>query len=150
MPSTIMGMITTKANMLRNGSGVAHGMAPGVHIAIYKECLFNGYYNSDIMAAMDATIRDGVEVLLFSLDGLPIPFYDNVVVSSSFCAVDKGISVIFVARNNGALRNSVKIEVPEVTIVGTSTLHQRFLAFVRIGIEKYLYRELVFLRNHIL
>ncbi|KAJ8441798.1 hypothetical protein Cgig2_021488 [Carnegiea gigantea] len=129
MPSAITGMTTIKANMLRNGGGVAHRMAPGAHIAICKDCLFNGYYNSDIVEAMDATVGDGVEVLLVSLDGLPVLFYDDAVVSSSFRVVEKDISVIFAVRNNGPLETLWPLRLPRgPNLTNPSILKQAVIA----------------------
>ncbi|CAL0307900.1 unnamed protein product [Lupinus luteus] len=65
------------AIVLGYAEGVARGMAPGAHIAVYKVCWFNGCYNSDIMAAMDVAIRDGVDILSLSLGGFPVPLFDD-------------------------------------------------------------------------
>lgn len=146
--STAGGSPVQMANVLGNGAGVAQGMAPGAHIAIYKVCWFNGCYSSDILAAMDVAIRDGVDVLSLSLGGFPIPFYDDTVAIGSFRAAEKGISVICAAGNNGPIRNSVANEAPWVTTVGASTLDRRFPAFVRMGSGRYLYGESMFPGNH--
>ncbi|XP_021763319.1 subtilisin-like protease SBT1.2 [Chenopodium quinoa] len=146
--STAGGSPVPMANLLGNGEGIAQGMAPGAHIAIYKVCWFNGCYSSDILAAMDVAIRDGVDVLSLSLGGFPIPFYDDTVAIGSFHAAEKGISVICAAGNNGPTRNSVANEAPWVTTVGASTLDRRFPAYVRMGTGRYLYGESLFPGNH--
>ncbi|CAO2839802.1 unnamed protein product [Amaranthus hypochondriacus] len=146
--STAGGSPVSMASVLGNGAGTAQGMAPGAHVAIYKVCWFNGCYSSDILAAMDVAIRDGVDVLSLSLGGFPIPFYDDTVAIGSFRAAAKGISVICAAGNNGPIKNSVANEAPWVTTVGASTLDRRFPAFVRMGNGRYLYGESIFPGNH--
>ncbi|KNA24801.1 hypothetical protein SOVF_012070 [Spinacia oleracea] len=146
--STAGGSPVQMASVLGNGGGIAQGMAPGAHVAVYKVCWFNGCYSSDVLAAMDVAIRDGVDVLSLSLGGFPIPFYDDTVAIGSFHAAEKGISVICAAGNNGPSINSVANEAPWVTTVGASTLDRRFPAYVRMGNGKYLYGESLFPGNH--
>ncbi|KAK9726444.1 hypothetical protein RND81_05G215700 [Saponaria officinalis] len=147
--STAGGSPVPMASVFGNGAGEAHGMAPGAHIAIYKVCWFNGCYSSDILAAMDVAIRDGVDVLSLSLGGFPVPFYDDTVAIGSFHAAEKGISVVCAAGNNGPIKNSVANEAPWVTTVGASSLDRRFPAFVRIGKGKYLYGESMYPGTHV-
>ncbi|KAI3449829.1 hypothetical protein Pfo_006494 [Paulownia fortunei] len=129
------------ASVLGNGAGEARGMAPGAHIAIYKVCWFSGCYSSDILAAMDAAIRDGVDVLSLSLGGFPVPLYEDTIAIGSFRAMEHGISVICAAGNNGPIQNSVANEAPWIATIGASTLDRRFPAIVRLSNGKFLYGE---------
>ena len=139
--STAGGASVSVASVLGEGAGVARGMAPGAHIAIYKVCWFSGCYSSDILAAMDVAIRDGVDILSLSLGGFPIPLFDDSIAIGSFRAMEHGISVICAAGNNGPIRSSVANEAPWITTVGASTLDRRFPAIVRMGNGKWLYGE---------
>uniref|UniRef100_A0A7N0ZYG7 Subtilisin-like protease SBT1.2 n=1 Tax=Kalanchoe fedtschenkoi TaxID=63787 RepID=A0A7N0ZYG7_KALFE len=139
--STAAGAPVQTASVLGNGAGVARGMAPGAHIAIYKVCWFSGCYSSDILAAMDVAIRDGVDILSLSLGGFPIPLYDDSIAIGSFRAMQHGISVICAAGNNGPIQSSVANEAPWITTVGASTLDRTFPASVRMGNGDVLYGE---------
>ncbi|KAI6698878.1 hypothetical protein NL676_018997 [Syzygium grande] len=139
--STAGGASVAMASVLGNGAGVARGMAPGAHIAVYKVCWFSGCYSSDILAAMDVAIRDGVDVLSLSLGGFPIPLFADSIAIGSFRAVEQGISVVCSAGNNGPILNSVANEAPWILTVGASTLDRRFPAIVRLGNGKFLYGE---------
>lgn len=139
--STAGGAPVSMASVLGNGAGVARGMAPGAHIAIYKVCWFSGCYSSDIVAAMDAAIRDGVDILSLSLGGFPLPLYEDSIAIGSFRAMEHGISVICAAGNNGPMQNSVANEAPWISTIGASTLDRRFPAIVRMGNGKMLYGE---------
>ncbi|XP_010262465.1 PREDICTED: subtilisin-like protease SBT1.2 [Nelumbo nucifera] len=139
--STAAGASVPMANVLGNAAGVARGMAPGAHVAIYKVCWFNGCYSSDILAAMDDAIRDGVDVLSLSLGGFPIPLFDDSIAIGSFRAMARGILVVCAAGNNGPIPSSVANEAPWITTVGASTLDRRFPAIVRLGNGQFLYGE---------
>ncbi|KAJ8558207.1 hypothetical protein K7X08_004973 [Anisodus acutangulus] len=102
--STAGGAAVPMAGVLGNGAGEARGMAPGAHIAIYKVCWFSGCYSSDILAATDVAIRDGVDILSLSLGGFPVPLYDDTIAIGSFRAMEHGISVICAAGNNGPMQ----------------------------------------------
>lgn len=145
--STTGGAPVPMASVLGNGAGEARGMAPGAHIAIYKVCWFSGCYSSDILAAMDVAIRDGVDILSLSLGGFPIPLYDDSIAIGSFRAMERGISVVCAAGNNGPLDSSVANTAPWITTVGASTLDRRFPAIVRLSTGKLLYGESMYPGN---
>lgn len=146
--STAAGTPVPMASVLGNGAGEARGMAPGAHIAVYKVCWFNGCYSSDILAAMDLAIRDGVDVLSLSLGGFPIPLYDDTIAIGSFRAVEHGISVVCAAGNNGPIESSVANEAPWIATVGASTLDRRFPAIVQLGNGKFIYGESIYPGKH--
>ncbi|GLT41473.1 hypothetical protein SLA2020_155340 [Shorea laevis] len=139
--STAGGASVPTASVLGNGAGVARGMAPGAHIAVYKVCWFNGCYSSDILAAMDVAIRDGVDILSLSLGGFPMPLFDDFIAMGSFRAMEHGISVICAAGNNGPIQSSVANTAPWIATIGASTLDRRFPAVVRMGTGEFLYGE---------
>lgn len=142
--STAAGIPVPMVSVLGNGAGEARGMAPGAHVAVYKVCWFNGCYSSDILAAMDLAIRDGVDVLSLSLGGFPIPLYDDTIAIGSFRAVEHGIMVVCAAGNNGPIQSSVANEAPWITTVGASTLDRKFPAIVQLGNRKFLYGESIY------
>nr|ABD64827.1 putative subtilisin serine protease of stomatal density and distribution [Isatis tinctoria] len=139
--STAGGSSVSMASVLGNGAGVARGMAPGAHIAVYKVCWFNGCYSSDILAAIDVAIQDKVDVLSLSLGGFPIPLYDDTIAVGTFRATEQGISVVCAAGNNGPIDSSVANTAPWVSTIGAGTLDRRFPAVVRLANGKLLYGE---------
>ncbi|KAL5859982.1 hypothetical protein ACOSQ4_001278 [Xanthoceras sorbifolium] len=147
--STAAGASVPMASVLGNGAGVARGMAPGAHIAVYKVCWFTGCYSSDILAAMDVSIRDGVDVLSLSLGGFPLPLFDDTIAIGSFRAMEHGISVVCAAGNNGPLQYSVANIAPWIATVGASTLDRRFPAIVRTGNGEMIYGESMYPGKHL-
>ncbi|XP_052211638.1 subtilisin-like protease SBT1.2 [Diospyros lotus] len=139
--STAAGVAVPMASVLGNGAGVAQGMAPRAHVAIYKVCWYTGCYSSDILAAMDAAIRDGVDILSLSLGGFPLPLYEDSIAIGSFRAMEHGITVVCAAGNNGPIQNSVANEAPWIATIGASTINRRFPAIIRLGNGKILYGE---------
>ncbi|KAG9144965.1 hypothetical protein Leryth_017437 [Lithospermum erythrorhizon] len=148
--STAGGAAVPMASVLGYAAGEARGMAPGAHIAIYKVCWYNGCYSSDILAAMDAAIRDGVDVLSLSLGGFPVPLYEDNIAVGSFRAVEHGISVICAAGNNGKIESSVANVAPWIATVGASSLDRTFPAVVRLRNGKILYGESMYPASHLL
>lgn len=147
--STAGGVSVPMASVLSNGAGVARGMAPGAHIAAYKVCWSNGCYSSDILAAMDVAIRDGVDVLSLSLGGFPLPLFADTIAIGSFRAMEHGILVICAAGNNGPLPNSVSNEAPWIATIGASTLDRKFPAMVQLDNGEFLYGESMYPGNHL-
>jgi len=63
--------------MLGNANGTAVGMTPLAHLTIYKVCSDFGCLDSDILAAMDAAVEDGMDVLFLSLGGGSAPIFED-------------------------------------------------------------------------
>ncbi|XP_042513925.1 subtilisin-like protease SBT1.2 [Macadamia integrifolia] len=147
--STAAGASVPNASVMGNGVGVARGMASGAHVAMYKVCWFNGCYSSDILAAMDDAIRDGVDILSLSLGGFPVPLFDDSIAIGSYRAMERGVMVICAAGNNGPIPSSVANEAPWITTVGASTLDRRFPAEVHMGNGQILYGESMYPGNHL-
>ena len=75
--------------MYGNARGTAAGVAPHAHVVVYKVCGLLGCGGGDILAAYDAAIEDGVDVLSLSLGGESSPFYDDPVALGAFAAIKK-------------------------------------------------------------
>ncbi|KAL6208854.1 hypothetical protein ACLB2K_019798 [Fragaria x ananassa] len=148
--STAGGASVGMANVLGNAAGVARGMAPGAHVAVYKVCWLNGCYSSDILAAMDVAIIDGVDILSLSLGSFPIPLFDDSIAIGSFRAMEHGISVVCAAGNNGPIESSVANEAPWIATIGASTLDRRFPAIVQMGNGKVLYGQSLYPGNRLM
>ncbi|KAH7864076.1 hypothetical protein Vadar_025459 [Vaccinium darrowii] len=91
--STVAGKFVSSANVFGQANGTASGMAPLAHLAIYKVCGIVGCDESGILAAMDAAVEEGVDILSLSLGSGSSPFYSDVIALGAFRAIQKGIFV---------------------------------------------------------
>uniref|UniRef100_A0A6N2KJ11 Subtilisin-like protease fibronectin type-III domain-containing protein n=1 Tax=Salix viminalis TaxID=40686 RepID=A0A6N2KJ11_SALVM len=113
--------------------GVAAGMAPKARLAAYKVCWNAGCYDSDILAAFDAAVSDGVDVISLSVGGVVVPYYLDAIAIGSFGAVDRGVFVSASAGNGGPGGLTVTNVAPWVTTVGAGTIDRDFPADVKLG-----------------
>ncbi|WP_292038025.1 S8 family peptidase [Massilia sp. UBA6681] len=115
--------------------GRASGMAPAARIAAYKVCWTfidptnpdgsgtrNSCYNSDSVAAIDQAVKDGVNVINFSISGSQTSVTDPVELAF-FGASNANVFVAASAGNSGP-NNAVAHLSPWVTTVAAST-HNR-------------------------
>ncbi|KAJ0159182.1 Subtilisin-like protease SBT1.8 [Colletotrichum tanaceti] len=134
--STAAGAVVPGASLFGAAAGTARGMAPGARIAAYKVCWATGprCLESDILAAMDAAIEDGVDVISLSI-GPEEPSFDElkVLVVGSYTAVQKGIFVAMSAGNSGPRLGTVTALAPWILSVAASTLDRDFPAHVTLG-----------------
>lgn len=117
------------ANTLGQANGTAKGGAPHAHIAAYKVCwLGGGCDDTDILAAMDEAISDGVDVFSASLGSDPplYPLYSDAMAIASFYAVSKGIVSVSSAGNAGPTPGSVTNVAPWIITVGANSLDRNF------------------------
>ncbi|XP_074359105.1 subtilisin-like protease [Apium graveolens] len=141
--STAAGNIVEGANTFGMATGTASGMAPLAHLAIYKVCS-EDCAESDILAAMDAAVEDGVDVLSLSLGGFPTSFSDNVIAVGAFGAIQNGIFVSCSAGNSGPVNSSLSNEAPWILTVGASTVDRSIRATALLGNNNELDGESLF------
>ncbi|XP_060180011.1 subtilisin-like protease [Lycium barbarum] len=134
--STVAGSFVKGANVYGNALGTAVGIAPLAHLAIYKVCDSFGCSDSDILAAMDAAIDDGVDILSLSLGGSSKAFYNDPIALGAYSATQRGILVSCSAGNNGPYDSTLSNEAPWILTVGASTLDRKLKATVKIGNQK--------------
>ncbi|KAL0904576.1 hypothetical protein M5K25_026703 [Dendrobium thyrsiflorum] len=130
--STAAGAMVEGAQVLGNAKGVATGMAPRAHLAIYKVC-DNGCHYSDILAGMDSAVADGVDVLSISLGGPSVPFFKDYTAIGALHAVKKGIFVSCSAGNSGPTPSTVENEAPWILTVAASNTDRTIVAKVKLG-----------------
>lgn len=118
--------------------GVAAGMAPKARLAAYKVCWAAGCYDSDILAAFDAAVADGVDVVSLSVGGVVVPYYLDSIAIGAFGASDAGVFVSASAGNGGPGGLTVTNIAPWVTTVGAGTIDRDFPADVVLGNGKTL------------
>ncbi|KAG8382324.1 hypothetical protein BUALT_Bualt05G0065600 [Buddleja alternifolia] len=138
--STAAGNFVRGANLFGLANGTAVGVAPLAHLAIYKVCS-SGCSESDILAAMDAAIDDGVDVLSISLGGSSRPFHDDNIALGAFSAMERGIFVSCSAGNNGPSNFSLSNEAPWILTVGASTIDRKLMATAVLGNDQELNGE---------
>lgn len=127
--STAVGSTVKMASFSGFGQGTARGGAPRARLAVYKVCWEEGKCSeADILAAFDEAIHDGVNVISASFGSPPplLPLYNWSSDIGSFHAMQKGISVIFSAGNNGPDPSVVENVAPWSTCVGASSIDRNF------------------------
>jgi subtilisin family serine protease len=98
-----------------------------------KICWPRGCYDTDIMAAFDAAISDGVHVISVSVGGDPEDYFRDGIAIGSFHAVKNGIKVVCSAGNEGPTAGSVSNVAPWIFTVAASTMDREFPAYVFFG-----------------
>ncbi|KAK4365287.1 hypothetical protein RND71_016645 [Anisodus tanguticus] len=91
-----------------------------------------GCSDSDILAAMDAAIDDGVDILSISIGGSTQPFYDDNIVLGAYSVTERYF-VTCSAGNSGPFIGSVGNAAPWILTVGASTLDRKIKATVKLG-----------------
>nr|GMD07040.1 subtilisin-like protease SBT1.6 [Ipomoea batatas] len=132
--STAAGRYAFRASMSGYASGIAKGVAPKARLAIYKVCWKNaGCFDSDILAAFDAAVADGVDVISISIgggDGVSSPYYLDPIAIGAYGAVSRGVFVSSSAGNDGPNGMSVTNLAPWLMTVGAGTIDRNFPAEV--------------------
>ncbi|KAJ1262601.1 hypothetical protein BS78_09G121100 [Paspalum vaginatum] len=113
--------------------GTAAGTAPGAHLAVYKVCDAQGCFESDLLAGMDAAVKDGVDVLSLSLGGISTPLDKDPIAIGAFAAVSKGVLVVCAGGNSGPQPSTLSNEAPWILTVGAGSVDRSYRAAVRLG-----------------
>ena len=133
--STAAGNSNVKASILGADLGTVSGMAPRARVAMYKVCWngeSGGCANTDSVAAIDAAVADGVDVINFSISGTSTNYLDAVEVAF-LRASRQGVFVAAAAGNGGPGAATVAHISPWLTSVAASTQNRSFQGAVRLG-----------------
>ena len=109
--------------------GPINGMAPHARIAAYKalwstqDASTASGFTSDLVAAIDQAVADGVDVINYSISGTQTNFLEPVQVAFLFAA-DAGVFVSASAGNSGPTTGTVAHPGPWLTTVAAGT-HNR-------------------------
>lgn len=131
--TTAAGSAVTGANLFGFAAGTARGMAAEARVATYKVCWLGGCFGSDILAAIDKAVEDGVNVLSLSLGGSSPDYYRDNVAIGAFSAAAQGVFVSCSAGNGGPSSGSLSNVAPWITTVGAGTLDRDFPAYITLG-----------------
>ena len=118
--------------------GSISGMAPRGRIAMYKalwsteDASTASGFTSDLVAAIDQAVADGVDVINYSISGTLTNFLDPVQVSFLFAA-DAGVFVAASAGNSGPTTATVAHPGPWVTTVAAGTHNRNGEGSVTLG-----------------
>ncbi|XP_042485771.1 subtilisin-like protease SBT1.4 [Macadamia integrifolia] len=133
--STAAGSTVENAGLFKYAVGEARGMATKARIAAYKICWSVGCFDSDILAAMDQAVADGVHVISLSVgaSGFAPPYdYDSIAIGA-FGAAQNGVLVSCSAGNSGPGTYTAVNIAPWILTVGASTIDREFPADVVLG-----------------
>jgi subtilisin family serine protease len=135
--STAAGNAGVEASIFGEDFGTVSGMAPRARVAMYK-ALWNdeGGFGSDLAAAIDAAVADGVDVINYSI-GSDTPGFTGSDDIAFLFAARAGVFVANSAGNAGPEAGTIgsPAAAPWLTTVGASTQDRTFEATVTLGNE---------------
>lgn len=131
--STAAGAAVRNASLYGLAEGTARGMATKARIAMYKVCWEQGCYDSDLAAAFDQAVADGVDIISLSVGGGVFDYAEDAISIGAFGAMMKGIFVSCSAGNSGPQPFSVANIAPWIMTVGASTVDRKFPASIILG-----------------
>ncbi|XP_074306417.1 CO(2)-response secreted protease-like [Silene latifolia] len=134
--STAAGASVQEASYYGLAQGTAKGGSSSSRIAMYKVCSTIGCPGSAILAAFDDAIADGVDLLSLSLgasSGFAPDFTEDPIAIGSFHVVQRGITVVCSAGNDGPSQKSVVNVAPWILTVAATTINRDFESAVVLG-----------------
>ncbi|KAJ7951496.1 Subtilisin-like protease [Quillaja saponaria] len=133
--STAAGSVVANASLFHYAEGEARGMATKARIAAYKICWSVGCFDSDILAAMDQAVADGVHVISLSVgaNGYAPQYDHDSIAIGAFGAAQHGVLVSCSAGNSGPGPYTAVNIAPWIVTVGASTVDREFPADVVLG-----------------
>ncbi|KAL7101919.1 hypothetical protein ACP275_08G085700 [Erythranthe tilingii] len=122
--------------------GYASGMAPGARIAVYKALYPFGGYMSDVVAAVDQAVEDGVDILNLSIGPASIPSgssaFLNVLEMELLFATKAGVLVVQAVGNGGPTPSSILSFSPWIVSVASSTTDRKYSNSLFLGNGQHL------------
>ncbi|XP_073144431.1 subtilisin-like protease SBT4.14 [Henckelia pumila] len=132
--STLAGRLVPNASVFGLGQGTARGGVPSARLAIYKVCWANsGCADMDILAAFDAAISDGVDIISISIGGETSRYTKDSIAVGAFRAMRKGILTVASAGNDGPMSSTVVNHAPWILTVAASGIGRQLRSKVVLG-----------------
>jgi len=131
--STAAGNAGVEATLFGIDRGEITGIAHRARVIAYKGLGNQGGFSSDLAAAIDQAVTDGVDVINYSIGGgASLTGADDI---AFLFAADAGVFVATSAGNSGPGAGTIggPASVPWLTSVGASTQTRSFNATVRLG-----------------
>nr|GLL37707.1 subtilisin-like protease SBT4.15 [Ipomoea trifida] len=130
--SIVAGSLHQGANLYGLLNGTARGGVPAARIAMYKACDGNVCEDVDILAAFDAAIADGVDIISVSLGATATSYNNDPTAIGSFHAMQKGILTSCSAGNRG-LWNTVENVAPWILTVAAASTNRHLETQLQLG-----------------
>ncbi|XP_010255582.1 PREDICTED: subtilisin-like protease SBT4.14 [Nelumbo nucifera] len=138
--STAAGNPVESASLYGLARGTARGAVPSARIAAYKACwVSTGCSDMDLLAAFDAAITDGVDVISISVGEDNPNYVSNAIAIGSFHAMKHGIITTASAGNEGPSPGSLSNHAPWILTVAASGMDRSFRSTVVLGNGKKFY-----------
>ncbi|KAL5796301.1 hypothetical protein ACOSQ2_001121 [Xanthoceras sorbifolium] len=132
--STLAGSMVANASLYGLAKGTARGAVPSARVAMYKVCwASSGCSDMDILAAFDAAIHDGVDVISISIGGATQDYAADSISVGAFHALRKGIITVASAGNDGPNWGSVANHAPWLVTVAAIGIDREFKSKVELG-----------------
>jgi subtilisin family serine protease len=131
--STAAGNAGVKASMYDLPVATIAGIAPRAHVIAYKGLGEDGGFTSDLAAAIDRAVEDGVDVINYSIGGgAALPGADEI---AFLFAADAGVFVATSSGNSGPGEATLgsPATMPWLTSVGASTQKRFFEGWIILG-----------------
>ncbi|KAL2529589.1 Subtilisin-like protease SBT1.7 [Forsythia ovata] len=124
--TTAAGSAVVGASLFGYAAGTARGMARHARLAAYKVCWLGGCFSSDILAAMEKAIEDGVNILSLSLGGSVTDYFRDTQ------HLEESLFLVRLEMVGPALESLSNVA-PWITTVGAGTMDRQFPAYISLG-----------------
>ncbi|MCA9980488.1 MAG: S8 family serine peptidase, partial [Anaerolineales bacterium] len=131
---TAAGNENVAASLLGLSRGTVSGIAPRAYVSAYKALGPSGGLTSDLVAAIDRAVADGVHVINYSIGGPSRDPWQELTALAFLNAREAGVFAAVSAGNSGPGASTVASpgDAPWVTTVGASNSNRQYLSDITV------------------